>query len=29
MHYIYVRPKADKASLTCRTEPNKNRNEEN
>jgi len=29
MHYIYVRPKADKASLICRTEPNKNRNEEN
>jgi len=23
MHYIYVRPKADKASLNCRTEPNK------
>jgi len=23
MHYIYVRPKADKASLICRTEPNK------
>ena len=23
MHYIYVRQKADKASLICRTEPNK------
>jgi len=22
MYYIYVRPKADKASLICRTEPN-------
>ena len=29
MHYIYVRPKADKASLICRTEPNKNSNEKN
>jgi len=29
MHYIYVRPKADKASLICRVEPNKNSNEEN
>jgi len=28
MHYIYLRPKADKASLICRTEPNKNSNEE-
>jgi len=27
MHYIYVRPKADKASLICRTEPNENNNE--
>jgi len=23
MHYIYVHPKVDKASLICRTEPNK------
>jgi len=23
MHYIYVHPKADKASLICRTEPKK------
>jgi len=29
MHYIYVRPKADKASLICRREPNKNSNWEN
>jgi len=28
MHYINVRPKADKASLICRTEPNKNSNED-
>jgi len=29
MHYICVRPKADKASLIWRMEPNKNTNEEN
>jgi len=29
MHYIDVHPKADKASLICHTEPNKNSNEEN
>jgi len=29
MHYIYLHLKADKASLICRMEPNKNSNEKN